>query len=163
MRIEFVEASKRWKRALPARKLAKAAIAAALEESGATLRRGVEVSVHLIDDEQIRAINSQWRQQEAPTNVLSFPATDANHLAEARLLGDVLISYDTLQREAEEEGKSVSDHYSHLVVHGFLHLLGYDHIVKAEAETMEQLEVRALAKLGVADPYAERELADAAA
>ena len=160
LRIDFVEGSARWKRALPAHKLARAAIAAAIAESGVKLKRGVEVSLHLIDDEAITAVNAEWRQKESPTNVLSFPAVDADEISEARHLGDLLIAFETLQREAEDEGKTLADHYQHLVVHGFLHLIGYDHIEVDAAEAMEALEVRTLARLGVADPYENRELTD---
>ncbi len=160
MKIEFVESSKLWRRTLPARKLGREAIAAALAESGARLRRGSEMSVHLIDDASMRAINAEWRRKDAPTNVLSFPAADPAGLAEARHLGDVLIAFETVAREAAEEGKTISDHFRHLVVHGFLHLIGYDHAENGGAEAMEALETRALARLGVADPYAERELMD---
>jgi probable rRNA maturation factor len=160
VRIDFVEASPRWKRALPARKLARSAVAAAVAESAARLRRGAEMSVHLIDDERMRAINAEWRHKDAATNVLSFPASDPSGVSEARLLGDVLISFETLKREAEEEGKALADHFSHLVVHGFLHLLGFDHIEEADAQKMEPIEIRALARLGIANPYAERKLKD---
>ena len=80
--------------------------------------------------------------------------------AQSKLIGDILIAFETVVREAEEEGKTLVDHFRHLVIHGFLHLLGYDHIEEAEAEAMEALETRALARLGVADPYAARELAE---
>jgi probable rRNA maturation factor len=158
VKVEFVQGSKLWRGALPARALAKAAIAAAVAESEVKLRRGAEVSVHLIDDAAIRDVNAQWRQKDAPTNVLSFPAADPSALAEARLLGDILVAFETVAREAKDDGKSLDGHFSHLVIHGFLHLLGFDHIEPEEAEEMEALERRALARLGIADPYAEREL-----
>jgi probable rRNA maturation factor len=160
VRIDFVEASPLWKRALPARKLTRSAVSAAVDECRVKLRRGAEMSVHLIDDKGMRAINAKWRHRDGATNVLSFPASDPGGLSQARLLGDVLISFETLKREAEEEGKALADHFSHLVVHGFLHLLGFDHIEEADAEKMELIEIRALARLGVANPYAERELTD---
>ena len=158
VRIDFVQGSKLWRGALPARALAREAIAAALAESGAKLRRGAEVSVHLVDDAAIRAVNAEWRKKDAPTNVLSFPAVPPAQLPEARLVGDILVAFETVRREAEDEAKSLPDHFRHLVIHGFLHLLGYDHVEPVEAEAMEALERRALARLGVADPYAEREL-----
>ncbi len=162
LRVEFVETTRRWRAALPARSLARQAIAAALNESGVKLRSGAEVTVHLIDDAQIRALNLQWRGKDAATNVLSFPAVEPARIREAKLLGDVFVAFETVAREADEEGKSLSDHFRHLAIHGFLHLLGYDHIEDAEAEAMEALETRALARLGVADPYAERELVETA-
>lgn len=161
LRVDFVETTRRWRGALPARTLAKQAIAAALSESGVVLRRGAEASVHLITDAEISALNAQWRGKDAPTNVLSFPAADPARVGESKLIGDILIAFETVVREAEEEGKTLSDHFRHLVIHGFLHLLGYDHTEEAQAEAMEALETRALARLGVADPYAERELMDA--
>jgi probable rRNA maturation factor len=126
------------------------------------LRRGAEICVHLVGDVDIQALNAQWRGVNAPTNVLSFPASDPARLRQARLLGDVLIAFETVSREAEQEQKTFADHYRHLVVHGFLHLLGFDHIEDAQAEAMEVLETRVLARLGVADPYAISELAGVA-
>jgi len=160
VRIDFIEASPLWKRALPTRKLTRDAVAAAVAESESRLRRGAEMSVHLVDDARMRAINAEWRHKDAATNVLSFPASDPRRVSEARLLGDVLIAFETLEREAAEECKTLADHFCHLVVHGFLHLLGFDHIEEADAEKMEPIEIRALARLGIANPYAERELKD---
>lgn len=162
LRVEFVETSRRWRGALPARALAREAIAAALRESGRETRRGAEVCVHLVGDADIRALNKQWRQRDAPTNVLSFPAAEAEQIAGAKLLGDIFIAFETVKREAEDDGKPLADHFRHMTVHGFLHLLGYDHDVDARAEAMEALEVQILAGLGVPDPYALRELTDAA-
>jgi probable rRNA maturation factor len=162
LRVEFVETSRRWRGALPARAIAREAIAATLSESGRKLRRGAEVCVHLVGDTDIQALNKQWRGRDAATNVLSFPAAAPAEIGAARLLGDIFVAFDTVGREAEDEGKPLADHFRHLVVHGFLHLLGFDHEADARAEAMEALEVRILAGLGVADPYALRELADAA-
>jgi probable rRNA maturation factor len=161
MRVEFVETSLRWRASLASKSLARQALAAALAESRVKLRRGVEVTVHLVDDAEIRKINAKWRDKDVPTNVLSFPAVEASGVGDTRLLGDILIAFETVAREAQEEGKSLADHYCHLVVHGMLHLLGFDHIDPIGAETMEGVERRALALLGVADPYAERELSEA--
>lgn len=117
---------------------------------------GAELSVVLTDDASIRAINAQWRQKDEPTNVLSFPAPPATPGA-PRLLGDIVIAHETTAREAKAEGKPFADHLGHLAVHGFLHLLGYDHESDADAEVMERLERAILAKLGVPDPYAARD------
>ena len=117
---------------------------------------GAELSVMLTDDESIRAINAQWRQKDAPTNVLSFPAPPSMPGA-PRLLGDIVIAHETTAREAEAEGKPFADHLGHLAVHGFLHLLGYDHESDTDAEVMERLEREILAKLGVPDPYLIRD------
>ena len=136
-------------------------MAAAADECGVRFTRGAELCVHLVGDSDIQALNAQWRKKDAPTNVLSFPAVDAARVAASPLLGDIFVAFETLQREAEDEEKPLPDHFQHLVIHGFLHLVGFDHIEPGEAETMEAVEVKALAKLGVADPYAQRELADA--
>ena len=157
-RIEFVETEPRWRRACPTRKLAREAVAAAAEAAGAKLARGAELTLHLVGDAEIAGLNKQWRGKNAPTNVLSFPAVAPDRLASARLLGDVFVALETLTREAEAEEKPLADHFRHLVAHGFLHLLGFDHETEAEAETMERIEIAALARLGVANPYAGAEL-----
>ena len=136
----------------------RAAIAASrsrgLLDSSAT----AEVSVKLTDDAEVRRLNKSWRGKDRPTNVLSFPMLDEGApLGEPGgdlLLGDIVLAHGVCAREAGEKGVSVADHARHLVVHGMLHLLGYDHERgEAEAEAMEEIERRALASLGVADPY----------
>lgn len=102
----------------------------------------------LTDDDEVRQLNARWRGQDKPTNVLSFPAGDAV------LLGDVVLAFETVEREAAAQGKRFGDHLSHLVVHGALHLIGYDHVKAGDAAAMEALERRVLAGLGIADPYA---------
>jgi len=129
----------------------RAAEAAAAVADGA--EEDLEVSVMLTDDESIRTLNRQWRGKDKPTNVLSFPAPEQPGLEGPRHLGDIALAYETLVREAEEESKPLADHFAHLVVHGVLHLLGYDHETDEEADVMEALEVKALAGLGIADPY----------
>jgi probable rRNA maturation factor len=119
-----------------------------------------ELAVMLTDDQGIRTLNSNWRGIDKPTNVLSFPALQpegARKPGDApRMLGDIAIAYETLRREADEEGKPFDHHLSHLAVHGFLHLVGYDHENDADAEEMESLETEILAQLGIPDPYADR-------
>jgi len=133
------------------------ALAQRAAEAAATVADGadedLEVSVMLTDDESIRTLNRQWRGKDKPTNVLSFPAPEQPGLEGPRHLGDIALAYETLVREAEEESKPLADHFAHLVVHGVLHLLGYDHETDEEADVMEALEVKALAGLGIADPY----------
>lgn len=124
---------------------------------------GAELSLLLTDDRRIRIVNRDWRGFDKATNVLSFPAAPADRIAASPVLGDIVIAYETVAREAETEGKSVADHFSHLVIHGLLHLLGEDHETEAEAQRMEGLEVAALARLGIADPYADGELVTAPA
>jgi probable rRNA maturation factor len=116
-----------------------------------------EISVVLSDDEHIRELNKHHRGMDKPTNVLSFPAARMKTPAGApRILGDIVLAYETIAREAEEESKTIENHLAHLVVHGVLHLLGYDHEDEEEAEMMEARERQILAKLGIPDPYAER-------
>ncbi len=115
---------------------------------------GRPVSLLLCDDAAIRTLNRRWRDQDKPTNVLSFPASgpDLPDLP----LGDVAIAWETVEREAREEGKPIADHVTHLAVHGVLHLLGRDHEDEEEAEDMENEERRILGLLGLPDPYAAK-------
>ncbi len=133
--------------ALP--KIIASAIAAANQAAGPA--QG-EVTIVVEDDARVRALNKLWRGFDKPTNVLSFPAPDTQP-GPARALGDIAISYETAAREAAAEGKSFADHMAHLAVHGFLHLLGYDHESDEDAEEMEGLERVILARIGVSDPY----------
>lgn len=119
---------------------------------------GAELSLLLTDDRRIRIVNRDWRGFDKATNVLSFPAAPPDRIATSPMLGDIAVAYETVDREAQAEGKSLADHLSHLVIHGLLHLLGEDHESEAEAQRMESLEVAALARLGIADPYADGEL-----
>ena len=113
-----------------------------------------EVAVMLTDDARIRDLNREWRGQDKATNVLSFPAAQPpGPTPQPLMLGDIAIAYETTRSEAETEGKPFQNHLSHLAIHGFLHLLGYDHLDDDEAEEMEGLERDILAKLGIADPY----------
>ncbi|MGH9694389.1 MAG: rRNA maturation RNase YbeY, partial [Bryobacteraceae bacterium] len=122
-----------------------------------------ELAVMLTDDAGIRTLNSNWRGIDKPTNVLSFPALRLpTRVARADddvppMLGDIAIAYETARREAYDEQKPFDHHLSHLTIHGFLHLVGYDHETDDEAEAMEALEVEILAQLGIPDPYACRE------
>ena len=145
-------------RGLPrARAIARETIAAAALESGGIAPESAEVSLCLADDAALRALNARWRGIDKPTNVLSFPAPVAAVAQESGAvmsLGDIALAYETLAREAENLGVPLADHYRHLIAHGFLHLIGYDHESDAEAERMEALETRILARLGAADPYA---------
>jgi len=122
------------------------AAALALNEAGL-------VTISLSDDETVADLNQRFRDKTGPTNVLSFPAADS-----ARpFLGDVILAFGVCSREAAEQGKTLADHLSHLVIHGVLHLRGHDHIEDAEAEAMEALERTLLAKLGLKDPYQFRD------
>jgi probable rRNA maturation factor len=136
------------------------AIAAAVESVDADVG-DAELAVMLTDDPGIRTLNSNWRGINKPTNVLSFPALQpkgARKPGDApRMLGDIAIAYETTRREADAEGKPFEHHLSHLAIHGFLHLIGYDHENDADAEEMESLETEILQQLGIPDPYADRE------
>jgi probable rRNA maturation factor len=160
-RVEFVAASPRWRTALSARSLARETIAVAARECGVALAPGAELCIHLADDQHVRALNARWRGLDQPTNVLSFPAVAPAEIGRLRLLGDVVLAFETVAREAADEGKPLADHYRHLVAHGFLHLIGFDHDNDADAERMEAMETRILAQLGVADPYRVDDTADA--
>ncbi|MGO3928974.1 rRNA maturation RNase YbeY [Rhodopseudomonas pseudopalustris] len=121
---------------------------------------GAELAVMLTDDAGIQTLNANWRGFDKPTNVLSFPALQpTGKLPEGapRMLGDIAIAYQTTRREADEEGKPFNHHLSHLAVHGFLHLVGYDHETDSDAEEMEELERQILSRLGVPDPYANQD------
>lgn len=130
------------------------AIDGVLAETGQRLANGAEVSLVFCDDARIRELNEAWRKIDKPTNVLSFPAAAPDAIGKAMMLGDIVVAYETVERESRDEGKTLADHTRHMVVHGFLHLLGYDHEVEDDAERMEDTERRVLARLGVADPYA---------
>jgi probable rRNA maturation factor len=119
-----------------------------------------ELAVMLTDDTGIRTLNNNWRGIDKPTNVLSFPALQPTASAPAdapRMLGDIAIAYETTRKEADDEEKPFDHHLSHLAVHGFLHLIGYDHEKDDDAEAMEGLEREILAQLGIPDPYADRD------
>ncbi len=115
-----------------------------------------EVSLVFTSDASIRAINAEWRSQDKPTNVLSFPAFPLTPgKMPGPMLGDIILAQETLVREAQALGKPFDEHLSHLLVHGFLHLFGYDHMEENDAERMESLETRILAGLGLSDPYGD--------
>lgn len=133
-----------------AERAARAAFAAANGKGPA------EAAIVLSTDARVQLLNRDYRGQDKPTNVLSFASgDDAMEMPDGvpHLLGDIIVAYETTAREAAAENKSISDHFSHLVVHGMLHLLGYDHQDDAQAQEMEDLEVQVLADLGIDDPY----------
>lgn len=143
--------------------LAQAAVEAAVAESAfpqlASAERAIEISVTLTSDQQLRELNAEWRSKDKPTNVLSFPMLKTAELQQANiagpelLLGDIILAHGVCSAEARDKGLTVEQHASHLLVHGTLHLLGYDHNHDGEAEDMEAREVRALKRLGIANPY----------
>jgi len=118
----------------------------------------VEISVVLADDAFVRDLNKTWRNIDAATNVLAFPCSDSDEIAVVgaeTLLGDVIVAFQTTKREATEQHIPLEQHFAHLIIHGVLHLLGYDHIDDCDAVIMEKLEIEALARLGIGDPYGE--------
>jgi probable rRNA maturation factor len=142
-----------------ARKAAEAAIAESAFPDLTESERAVELSVTLTSDEHVRELNAKWRNKDKPTNVLSFPMADeldlgrANVSAMELLLGDIVLAHGVCEAEAAEKGVPLEQHATHLMVHGTLHLLGYDHHKDSEAADMEAREVRALQRLGIANPY----------
>lgn len=151
--IDIATEAPQWKAALPnADALAQGAAEAAWNRTG-TADTGAELSIVLGDDALLRSLNSQFRDKDQPTNVLSFPAEDEARADMPRMLGDVILAFETIVREAAEQRKALTDHFQHLCVHGVLHLLGHDHQDDREAATMENLEITILSELGVANPY----------
>lgn len=126
----------------------------ALRMSGARVRGAAELSIVLTDDAEQRQLNREWRGKDSSTNVLSFPQIEPFSPV-LGILGDITFARETVAREAEEQGTPFDHHFTHLVVHGFLHILGYDHITDDEALQMESLETQILAELGMDDPYAD--------
>ena len=154
--VDIVVESPLWK----AQRGADAMLRRALAAAGALVPSDGELAVVLTDDAAIRALNRDWRGKDAATNVLSFPAKEARPDRRApRLLGDIVIAYETVAREAAAEGKPFIHHLAHLAVHGFLHLVGYDHEANGDADAMERLEIAILARLDVPDPYLLRDQA----
>ena len=160
-----IEADAEWDSSTDWSRLVRSAAEAAVAESAfpqlAQAERAVELSVRLTGDEEVRALNAQWRGKDKPTNVLSFPLAEADELEQSGegpelMLGDIVLALGVCEREAAEKAIAFETHASHLLVHGTLHLLGYDHHGDDEAEDMESREVRALARLGIADPYGDR-------
>lgn len=152
--IDIVVVSSLWKTQRGAKAMLRRAIAAA---AAAAPRSQGELTIVLTDDAAIRALNREWRAKDAVTNVLSFPAKEPRPgRGTGRLLGDIVIAYETTAREARAERKPFAHHLAHLVVHGFLHLAGHDHQADDEAVAMEKLETAILARLDVPDPYIAR-------
>jgi probable rRNA maturation factor len=153
--LEISSPSALWRGLPRARTIARQTVAACIDEMEIPPREGASVSLCLSDDGRVRQLNARWRGTDKPTNVLAFPAARAGAPVQAPVLGDIAVAYETMAREAKTCGVALADHYRHLVAHGFLHLMGYDHQTNEEARRMEALETRILGRLGVADPYAD--------
>ena len=152
--VDVLAESPLWEKQPQAVPVVERAIAAAAEAIDAPLG---EVVVMLADDETVRSLNRDWRKIDKPTNVLSFPAARTPGI-EPLMLGDIVIAYETLTRQCEAEDRVFLHHLAHLAVHGFLHLMGYDHQNDSDAQAMEQLETAILARLDMPDPYLARDL-----
>jgi probable rRNA maturation factor len=148
LKIDVLVDSDQWQKPAKVRLTVRRAIAQAAAMTSTT---GTELAIVLTDDSAIRQLNRLWRGIDAPTNVLSFPSKRADD--EPAHLGDIVLAYETIAREAEAERKSFAHHLAHLAVHGFLHLLGHDHERDADAEAMERAERDILRRLGIPDPY----------
>ncbi|WP_426369186.1 rRNA maturation RNase YbeY [Pseudocolwellia sp. HL-MZ7] len=124
------------------------------ETALSTLENDPELTIRLVESQESQELNHQYRQKEKPTNVLSFPFEVPEGI-DLNLLGDLVICSDVVNQEAKEQNKQNLDHWAHLVIHGCLHLLGYDHIEEDEAVEMESLEIKLLSTLGIDNPYQE--------
>lgn len=141
-----------------ARKMIPAAVASAKIPAAALRAGALEVSVVLADDDTVRNLNRAYRNKDKPTNVLSFAALESTSPGPAEIvlpLGDIVFGYETIERESNKTRKRFVDHFSHLLVHGTLHLLGYDHESDMDADIMESLEIQVLSRYGIGNPYAQ--------
>ena len=161
----ILDADPEWDSNISWDELARSAAIAAIAESAfpklAEGPRAVEISLRLASDDEVRLLNAQWRGKDKTTNVLSFPMAEGAELVGAEgegpglMLGDIILAHGVCGREAEAKAMPIDRHAAHLMVHGTLHLLGYDHADEAQAADMEAREVRALARIGIADPYCQ--------
>lgn len=148
--INFIISEKRWKTISP---LLEEEITITLEKTSQVLKKDFsqsEVSVVLTTDKEVHILNKSFRQQDKATNVLSFPSDEKTEF------GDIILAYETVLKEAQELGISTLHHTLHLIIHGFLHLLGYDHEAEHEAEEMESLEIKILQTLNIQNPYEDQ-------
>lgn len=159
-----IDADAEWDSSTGWADLARSAATSAIAESAFPRlgqgERSVELSIRLTGDEEVHALNAEWRGKDKPTNVLSFPMAEVDELEDFNLpgpelmLGDIILAHGVCAAEASEKAIPLDHHAAHLMVHGTLHLLGYDHMDDQGAADMEAREVRALARMGIADPYA---------
>jgi len=152
--VDVQRAAPAWRQIAGSAALVRKAARRAVAMGEVSILDGAEIAVSLADDARVLAANDAFRGKARATNVLSFPAVPAERIGRAPFLGDVILAYETVAAEAEAEAKPIADHMTHLVVHGVLHLIGYDHMTDGDAERMERLESAILASLGIADPYA---------
>ena len=138
--------------------LCKIAVQRACIETKQKFMQGAELCILLTNDTEICKLNKQWRGLDKPTNVLSFPAVSPEKLAKSPMLGDIALGFQTVEKEAINDQKTIENHLTHLIIHGFLHILGYDHEIDEDATIMEALEIRILENLNIANPYADCDL-----
>ena len=154
LNIDISMETQRWRASLPdAVALAEQAADMAWQRCGDE-RSDAELSIVLGNDALLQSLNDRYRNKNRPTNVLAFPAEDDGLPGAPRMLGDVILAFETIHQEAESQKKSVADHFQHLCIHGVLHLLGHDHEQPTEAAAMEALEIAILSAMGISDPYA---------
>jgi probable rRNA maturation factor len=156
MIVQITVANGAWRKVKGLRPAAKRALEAVAEVEGRNAP-GLEVSVLFTGDAEVAALNRQWRGKDKPTNVLSFPAAGTNSQSH-ELLGDIVLAYGVVESEAAEQQKPLINHVTHLLVHGMMHLLGHDHEDDRQAGIMEARETAILARLGIENPYAPRDL-----
>ncbi len=152
--IDIIEQAGDWPSETEIMVLVTRAISITVDVAGLKLRQESELSIVLSDDEHVQALNKTWRDIDKPTNVLSFPVEDLE-VGEmpGLLLGDIVLAIETITKEANDFEITFNHHLTHLVIHGFLHIFGYDHIEDKDAELMEALEIACLAQLGITNPY----------
>lgn len=160
VKVEFNVDNENWHKELPdIEKLVEESCVKALESSGITnYTEFVDISVMLTSDDLIKVLNQKYREQDKPTNVLSFPSEeiypdDYDNLEDQLALGDIIFAFETIKAESVAQNKSMQDHLCHLAVHGTLHLLGFDHLNDQDAKKMESLEVKILKKMNISNPY----------
>ena len=151
--IEIVLEDERWASQLDPEKLVADVLRYAELNAAVSIPSDAAVTVLFCSDARIRELNSRWMHKDAPTNVLSFPAPISEGFGEGRYLGDIAISYETVSLEAQREGKSFDEHVAHMILHGLLHLLDFDHQNEEEAIRMEQIESEILVAMGMGDPW----------
>jgi probable rRNA maturation factor len=154
VQVSIQKAAPGWKAVPGANAKVRKAARQAVSMAGVPVMAGAELAVLLADDARVREVNRQWRAKDKPTNVLSFPGAPPERISQAPFLGDIILAFETTAAEALAEEKPLGHHMMHLVVHGVLHLLGYDHMTPGDAERMEGLESAILASLDIPDPYA---------
>lgn len=152
--IDIIEQAGDWPREAEMNDLAAKAISVTVDVAGLNLLQDSELSIVLSNNEQVQILNQTWRKIAKPTNVLSFPVEDiAIGEMPGHLLGDIVLARETIAKEANDFDISFNHHLTHLIIHGFLHIFGYDHIEDKDAEVMETLEISCLGRLGIENPY----------